>query len=194
MNARRWNELHWVGGLALAAVCGALAWCYLIGQTESDRFGVITFYGWPLCCSMQMTSSGGVSMHVDLFAWVVDVAVLMAVAISTAVVGRRFAPWQGRWQIRLGPLLGIVGTLGVVARLLALDQTIGLPGPDGWRELSQYLRVTDYPAAVYVAILFGVGCGVYAAGWLALWVAGVVWGIAKRRLRTPKLNSPSADF
>lgn len=172
MAEHRWHHLHLRVWLIVCAVGAGSALCHGRGTGVGVLdVGTATRYGWPWASggyydrwSFMLNKPVDIARAFSLPAAVANLAVLLVILSCTAFVAQRFARQRGR--IRLA---GVFAFTSVVACLIAFLQheqkfyfVHGLP-PVGF----DYVSLACYPWHVRLPILFGLGCTIYAAGWLA---------------------------
>jgi len=198
---RPWWRLHVTTLLALAVVGSAVGYC------ESQRHILISSfdereYGWPMRClnelgmgpwSYDSVPRTGSIWRSDVPAAVLDFAAVVVVLISTAVTceiwrRRKLAWWQ--FTVRSFFILTAVGA--VVATLYSnrisiawWQSALHTQGQTIYRcGLSNPWEPTPWHAAG--AMLLGIGCVVFAAGWAAWNVVAVIWRMVRRRASVDK--------
>jgi len=199
-NARRpWWRLHVTTLLALAVVGSALGYCesqYHYGSTfgtnllSTSQFGE---YGWPLSCLFELTTTDNTlagagktvraSVQSDAGVAVFDLAAVLAMLISTAVAcevwRRRRLAW---WQFSVRSLFVLTAVGAVVATLYSNVIHIGWWRSEHYPDGANIYRCgltgglfDPIPWYVATAMLFGIGCAVFTAGWVAWNVSTTTW-------------------
>jgi hypothetical protein len=152
-------RVHWITAAAQLAVGGALLYCQLT-PSWWGRIGLstqwLTARGWPLNLLNGAASAATVNLLVAL-----------AIVISTTLVLERWLKRPGRLRhVSLAALLSLVAVVAALLALWRLNEDLD-GGPQGrldWLNAG----LEPYSWVVRVPLVFGLGCTIYTAGWLAV--------------------------
>ena len=172
VSERRWYRLHWGTSLGLCLVCAALAWSdwggrksvrvYATGTTVSTAV-----YGWPFTHIGYNLKEWWSCPWQDCPWWncrALNLAIQVAAIAAVVFVLEKWARSKNRLQVRLLTLLILTSVLSVIFALAQFER----PTLVGC-ELDPTGSVMRWH--VRAPILFALACTIYAAGWLAMWLA-----------------------
>jgi hypothetical protein len=197
MNERRWYRLHIATWFATLTVGGVLASCQFEERPFAFRIGSepIYFgggYGWP-CFILFDDRPGGrttimPSRRDGPSVTVLQVAnVLLSLVLMTSTafaVDRCAQTW--RMQLRLRTLFGLITVVAVLLILQSVHERV-----DWERELLPLHGIVVIPSpmlvgvvpwAIRIPFVFGLGCTIYTAGWLAAQVVHGAGSLVLARL------------
>jgi hypothetical protein len=201
---RPWWRLHVTTLVALALIGSALGYCeskYHAGSTFGTNLlstHQIGDYGWPLSCLQEFSTTGYSAVRVGqvtlvnlrsdapaaMFDLVAVVAMLISAASACEVWRRRKLRW---WQFSVRSLF-VATTIGTIVASLYFSRI-----PVSWcrsdlhpsGQTIYYFGLVDFPWDptpwyVTAAMLFGVGCVVFALGWAAWNSSAAAWQMVRR--------------